>query len=101
MVVPAPLSDAALVNAVVTVTEAKVQALAEAGMAGTGTSSDAVCVACPFAPGLPSGLLDGEVEPYGGPRSLWGAASPEPSTVRSPTAPRPGSRSDRGDTMTG
>ncbi len=69
VVVPAPLSDAALVNAVVTVTEAKVQALVEAGVAGTGTSSDAVCVACP----LPSGLPAGEVEPYGGPRSLWGA----------------------------
>jgi adenosylcobinamide amidohydrolase len=73
VVVPAPLSDAALVNAVVTVTEAKVQALAEAGVAGTGTSSDAVCVACPVAPGLPWGLPAGEVEPYGGPRSLWGA----------------------------
>ena len=35
-VVPAPLSDAALVNAVVTATEAKVQALAEAGVAGNG-----------------------------------------------------------------
>ena len=35
VVVPAPLSDAALVNAVVTATEAKVQALAEAGVPGT------------------------------------------------------------------
>ena len=66
VVVPAPLSDAALVNAVVTATEAKAQALAEAGLGATGTSSDAVCVACPQPHG-------GEPEPYGGPRSLWGA----------------------------
>ena len=66
VVVPAPLSDAALVNAVVTVTEAKAQALAEAGLRATGTSSDAVCVACPEPGGV-------ELEPYGGPRSLWGA----------------------------
>jgi adenosylcobinamide amidohydrolase len=45
--VPVPLSPAALVNAVMTVTEAKAQALWEAGVAGTGTASDAVCVLCP------------------------------------------------------
>ncbi len=67
VVVPVPLSDAALVNAVATATEAKVQALAEAGIAGTGTASDAVCVACPEP-------VAGEpVEVYGGSRSLWGA----------------------------
>ncbi len=66
VVVPAPLSDAALVNAVATATEAKVQALVEAGLRATGTSSDAVCVACPE----PGGVV---LEPYGGPRSLWGA----------------------------
>ena len=65
VVVPAPLSDAALVNAVVTATEAKVQALVEARVRGTGTSSDAVCVACPVSGGV--------LEPYGGPRSPWGA----------------------------
>ena len=65
VVVPAPLSDAALVNAVVTATEAKVQALVEAGVPGTGTSSDAVCVACPVS--------SGALEAYGGPRSPWGA----------------------------
>jgi adenosylcobinamide amidohydrolase len=65
-VVPAPLSDAALVNAVVTATEAKAQALAEAGLRATGTSSDAVCVACPEPAGS-------EPDPYGGPRSVWGA----------------------------
>jgi adenosylcobinamide amidohydrolase len=67
VVVPAPLADAALVNAVVTATEAKTQALAEAGVRGTGTSSDAVCVACPDP-------REGEdAELYGGPRSTWGA----------------------------
>lgn len=60
--VPAPLSDSALVNAVITATEAKSQALADAGVAGTGTASDALVVCCP-----PGGR-----EPYGGPRSRWG-----------------------------
>ncbi|MEM9606277.1 MAG: adenosylcobinamide amidohydrolase [Actinomycetota bacterium] len=62
--VPVALSDAALVNAVMTMTEAKAQALAEHGVPGTGTASDAVCVACP---------ADGSREPFGGPRSVWGA----------------------------
>jgi adenosylcobinamide amidohydrolase len=66
-VVPVPLSDAALVNAVITATEAKTQALVEAGVPGTGTSSDAVCIACPRAAGP-----DAAVEPFGGPRSTWG-----------------------------
>lgn len=61
--VPAPLSDAALANAIVTATEAKVQALHEAGVPGTGTASDAVAVCCPA----------GGTEAYGGPRSAWGA----------------------------
>ncbi len=65
VVVPVPLSDAALVNAVVTATEAKAQALAEAGLRATGTSSDAVCVACPEP-------TSADPEPYGGPRSSWG-----------------------------
>ena len=64
VVVPVRLDDGALVNAVATATEAKAQALLEAGVPGTGTASDAVCVACPIA---------GPVEPYGGPRSAWGA----------------------------
>lgn len=45
--VPVPLTDAALVNAVITATEAKTQAVLAAGFAGTGTASDAICVACP------------------------------------------------------
>ncbi|MGB9376892.1 MAG: adenosylcobinamide amidohydrolase, partial [Mycobacteriales bacterium] len=44
---PAPLSDPALVNAVVTATEAKTQALHELGVPGTGTASDAVVICCP------------------------------------------------------
>ncbi|MEU6156432.1 adenosylcobinamide amidohydrolase [Actinosynnema sp. NPDC047251] len=60
--VPVGLSDGALVNAVVTATEAKAQALADAGVRGTGTPSDAIVVCCP----------EGGGEPYGGPRSLWG-----------------------------
>lgn len=62
--VPVRLSEAALVNAVITATEAKAQALFEVGVPATGTASDAICVLCP---------VDGEVEPFGGPRSTWGA----------------------------
>jgi adenosylcobinamide amidohydrolase len=65
-VLPVPLTPAALVNAVITATEAKTQALAGAGIPGTGTASDAVCVACPDPGG-------GASEPFGGPRSPWGA----------------------------
>jgi len=65
--VPVALSDAALVGAVITATEAKTQALAGAGVPGTGTASDAVCIACP-QPG-PGAVL----EPFAGPRSAWGA----------------------------
>lgn len=62
--VPVAMSDAALVNAVMTVTEAKTQALVEEGFACTGTASDAVCVAV---------RDDGPEELFGGPRSAWGA----------------------------
>jgi adenosylcobinamide amidohydrolase len=62
--VPVRLSEAALVNAVATATEAKVQALHEAGIRATGTASDAVVVHCP---------TDGTAEPFGGPRSTFGA----------------------------
>jgi adenosylcobinamide hydrolase len=63
-VLPARLSDAALVNAVATATEAKVQALSDLGLDATGTATDAVCIACP---------AEGRPEPFGGPRSRWGA----------------------------
>lgn len=62
--VPAPLSDAALVNAVATVAEAKAQALWELDLRATGTATDAVVILCP---------PDGPPAPYGGPRSEWGA----------------------------
>jgi adenosylcobinamide amidohydrolase len=65
--VPVPLSDAALVNLVATATEAKAQAMLDASIPGTGTATDAVCIVCPVpAPGI-------EAEPFGGPRSTWGA----------------------------
>ena len=80
VVVPAPVSDAALVNLVTTVAEAKAQALFEAGVAGTGTASDAVCVAVERprtgkgagtscqSPGGENGA-----NRFGGPRSYWGS----------------------------
>jgi adenosylcobinamide hydrolase len=64
VVLPERLSDAALVNAVATATEAKAQALWESGVAGTGTATDAVCIACPD---------HGPPHAFGGPRSTWGA----------------------------
>ncbi|MFG2224784.1 adenosylcobinamide amidohydrolase [Streptomyces sp. NPDC048644] len=64
---PVPLSEAALVNAVATATEAKVQALLEYGCDASGTPTDAVCVAARAPqPGEPA-------EEFAGPRSLWGA----------------------------
>ncbi|MCW5252625.1 adenosylcobinamide amidohydrolase [Streptomyces sp. SHP 1-2] len=64
---PVALTDAALVNAVITATEAKVQALVESGHDCSGTPTDAVCVAAraPYA--------GGETHAFAGPRSLWGA----------------------------
>lgn len=62
--VPVPLRDAAYVNAVMTATEAKTQAVLAAGFGATGTASDAICVAAPVA---------GEPADFAGPRSLWGA----------------------------
>jgi len=64
VVVPERLSDAALVNAVCTATEAKAQALGDSGMEATGTATDAVCIACP---------ADGRLHTFGGPRSIWGS----------------------------
>lgn len=71
VVVDAPLSDAALVAAVQTATEAKAQALADTGVGAlnhdgpaTGTATDAVCVAVP-----PGGTV-----PFAGPATAVGAA---------------------------
>lgn len=61
---PVQLGPAALVNAVITVTEAKAQALLDRGVPGTGTASDAVCIVCP---------IGGETVAFAGPRSPWGA----------------------------
>ena len=64
---PAPLSDTALVNAVATAAEAKVQALGGCGLDATGTATDALFLAAPVpGPGAAAEL-------YGGPRSTWGA----------------------------
>lgn len=62
--IPARLGEGALVNAVATVAEAKVQALIDLHIPGTGTCTDATVVAC---------RPDGPVGWYGGPRSTWGA----------------------------
>jgi adenosylcobinamide amidohydrolase len=62
--VPVRHSEAALANLLCTVTEAKVQALADGAIAGTGTATDAVTVLCPAT---------GPAEPFGGPRSSYGA----------------------------
>jgi adenosylcobinamide amidohydrolase len=62
--VPVRLGDAALVNAVATITEAKAHALWDLGLRATGTATDAVTVLCP---------PDGSPAPYAGPRSEWGS----------------------------
>ncbi|MEM8708117.1 MAG: adenosylcobinamide amidohydrolase [Actinomycetota bacterium] len=62
--VPVTLSEAAAVNIVMTMTEAKTQALLDAEIPGTGTASDAVVVLWPTGP---------DPEPFGGPRSPWGS----------------------------
>lgn len=63
---PVPLTTSALVQAVGTATEAKAQALLEAGVPGTGTASDAVVVACPAAPAADPAVA------FAGVRSTWG-----------------------------
>ncbi|MEV7675347.1 adenosylcobinamide amidohydrolase [Streptomyces sp. NPDC088752] len=71
---PVPLTDAALVNAVATATEAKTQALVELGADASGTPTDAVCVAAPCPMEDAEGAGDRAfAEPFAGPRSLWGA----------------------------
>ena len=68
---PVPHRDGALANLLCTATEAKVQALLDKGVPGTGTASDAVTVVCPGITGRPEPEL--EPEPFGGPRSRFGA----------------------------
>jgi adenosylcobinamide amidohydrolase len=66
--VPEPVADAALVNLVATIAEAKAQAFGDAGVPATGTPSDAVVVCCPT--GAP---VEDDEHRYGGPRSTWGS----------------------------
>jgi histidinol-phosphate/aromatic aminotransferase/cobyric acid decarboxylase-like protein/adenosylcobinamide amidohydrolase len=66
--VPEPLADAALVNLVATIAEAKAQAFARCGVPGTGTPTDASVVCCPAG-----AALDDDAHRYGGPASTWGA----------------------------
>lgn len=63
-ILPERLSDAALVNAIATATEAKAQALRDLGVDATGTATGALCLLCPD---------EGRAQDFGGPRSLWGA----------------------------
>jgi adenosylcobinamide amidohydrolase len=99
--VPVGLADAALVNLVATATEAKTQALLDAGVPGTGTATDAVCIVAGLTTATDS-------EPFGGPRSLWGSrvaravhasvlAGTRASLARMdvPGAPSASSRADR------
>jgi adenosylcobinamide hydrolase len=71
VLVEAPLTDAGLVYAVQTATEAKAQALADAGIAAanhdgpaTGTATDSICIAA----------RPGATEPFAGPMSAAGSA---------------------------
>lgn len=68
VLLPHALTDGALVNVVTAVTEAKSQALFDAGVPGTGTASDAVAIACPVVSELRSDV-------FGGPLSVWGGRS--------------------------
>ena len=62
-VLPVRFESGALLNALVTVTEAKTQALFDAGIDGTGTASDAVSIVC----------VGESFERFAGPRSPWGS----------------------------
>lgn len=61
---PVGLEVSAAVNAVMTVTEAKTQALHDCDVPGTGTASDAVVIIWP---------TDASTEQFAGPRSQWGS----------------------------
>ncbi len=79
---PITLTSAAAVNAIITVTEAKTQALIEAGIPGTGTASDAVviCWAPSAVEDRTSPAKDDAIDAtdtgmiaFMGPRSEWGS----------------------------
>lgn len=61
---PVGLDQGAAVNAVITATEAKSQALAARGVPGTGTATDAVTIVWP---------AEAPAERFAGPRSPWGS----------------------------
>lgn len=61
--VPVALEPAAMVQALLAMTEAKTQALLEAQVPGTGTASDAITLLCSLA---------GPAQRFGGVRSRWG-----------------------------
>ena len=61
---PVGLDPGAAVNAVITATEAKSQALATSGVPGTGTATDAVTIMWP---------PEATAERFAGPRSPWGS----------------------------
>ena len=61
---PVGLDPGAAVNAVITATEAKAQALATRGVPGTGTATDAVTIVWP---------AEAPAERFAGPRSPWGS----------------------------
>lgn len=60
---PVALEPAAMVQALLAMTEAKTQALLEAGVPGTGTASDAITLVC---------SVTGPEHSFGGVRSTWG-----------------------------
>ncbi len=64
---PVPLATSAAVNAIITITEAKTQALLSRGVNGSGTPSDAATVVWPTTG-------DHHDVAFCGPRSVWGAA---------------------------
>lgn len=61
--VPVALEPAAMVQALLAMTEAKTQALLEAQVPGTGTASDAVTLVC---------SISDSAQQFGGVRSTWG-----------------------------
>ena len=78
---PVALDPGAAVNAVITATEAKSQALAARGVLGTGTATDAVAIVWP---------AETAPERFAGPRSPWGSriARAVYRAVRAGAAPR-------------
>lgn len=81
--VPVALEPAAMVQALLAMTEAKTQALLEAQVPGTGTASDAITLLCSTA---------GPEERFGGVRSAWGhrLAMATHAAVRQGLAAHPG-----------